>query len=428
MTLTKKKIVALSVLLVLLVAAVVLAIVLRPRLTYRLSGDTSYYTVTGVEGLAVSVSIPKTYKGTPVKYIDNYAFQDQTFLRKISIPNGVKSIGLFAFQNCSNLREITIPDSVTLIKSNAFASCRSLHTVSFGKGLTEISDAAFYGCDALTSLTIPAEVRSIGPQAFYGCSSLVEVSLSEKVSLGAEAFAFCDNLCEISGSISELGRGVFWGTPLEEKSENWQDGILYILNCAAERSLPREHITVRDGTVAIADHLFDYSSIDKSLNDVKPIKSITLPSTLKHIGFEAFRNCDALTELIIPEGVETIDTYAFADCTKLSRVSLPSTVKQISTSAFDGCSAITHVTFAEGSKHIDGVLFMDSERIMYLNVPKSATYLFVGFLHIYPQDIHVEDPTGWMNEKTGEPVDLTSLLQSGDIPQAPLVKPSAEAQ
>ncbi len=55
---------------------------------------------------------------------------------------------------------------------------------------------------------------------------------------------------------------------------------------------------------------------------------------------------DTITEVIIPEGVETINFYAFANLTALESVTLPSTLRKIQVGAFYGCTALKSIKFS----------------------------------------------------------------------------------
>ena len=65
-----------------------------------------------------------------------YFFQCES-LKKIIIPNSVKSIGHEAFMKCLSLQEIVIPDSVTSIEECAFLDCSSLERIIIPKGSKE---------------------------------------------------------------------------------------------------------------------------------------------------------------------------------------------------------------------------------------------------------------------------------------------------
>ena len=62
------------------------------------------------------------------------------------------------------------------------------------------------------------------------------------------------------------------------------------------------------------------------------LKEVVLPSTLKKIGSEAFRNTQ-LTSITLPEGLTEIGSYAFSD-SSLKEVVLPSTLTKIGYNAF----------------------------------------------------------------------------------------------
>ena len=55
---------------------------------------------------------------------------------------------------------------------------------------------------------------------------------------------------------------------------------------------------------------------------------------------------NTITKVIIPEGVEAIDAYAFANLTALQEVVLPSTMKYIEYGAFSGCGNLKKLTFS----------------------------------------------------------------------------------
>ncbi len=73
------------------------------------------------------------------------------------------------------------------------------------------------------------------------------------------------------------------------------------------------------------------------------------PTTTK----QWFLGDDTIEEVVIPEGVKTIGSYAFANLTALKKVVLPSTLERIDFGAFYGCSALTEVEGIEKVKFIN---------------------------------------------------------------------------
>jgi hypothetical protein len=74
------------------------------------TGTIKYYV-----GSDTALIIPSTINGVPVLHIGDGAFQSNSNITSVVIPNGVTSIGRRAFFACDNLRNITIPNSVTSV-------------------------------------------------------------------------------------------------------------------------------------------------------------------------------------------------------------------------------------------------------------------------------------------------------------------------
>ena len=66
---------------------------------------------------------------------------------------------------------------------------------------------------------------------------------------------------------------------------------------------------------------------------------------------------DTIEEVIIPEGVKTINAYAFANLTALKRVVLPSTLERIDQGAFYGCTSLVAVEGLENVKFLNRAAF-----------------------------------------------------------------------
>lgn len=62
---------------------------------------------------------------------------------------------------------------------------------------------------------------------------------------------------------------------------------------------------------------------------------------------KAFRNCPEVTEVIIPEGVTTIEKEAFSKC-GLTKVTIPETITSIGHDAFCESTDLTAVTIPQG--------------------------------------------------------------------------------
>ena len=86
--------------------------------------------------------------------------------------------------------------------------------------------------------------------------------------------------------------------------------------------------------------------------------TLTLPSTLKTIGAEAFAYTDFSGELLIPDGVTSIGANAFAKCDGFGgTLSLPDSVKTVGESAFYQCEGFTGLKLPAGLTKIETLSF-----------------------------------------------------------------------
>lgn len=68
------------------------------------------------------------------------------------------------------------------------------------------------------------------------------------------------------------------------------------------------------------------------------LKTINIPESVTFIGASAFHICYNLTsEIIIPEGITTIERGTFQQCSSLTAVVIPESVTSISDTSFSYC-------------------------------------------------------------------------------------------
>ena len=94
-----------------------------------------------------------------------------------------------------------------------------------------------------------------------------------------------------------------------------------------------------------------------------------------------FLGDDTIEEVIIPEGVESIGAYAFANLTALKKITLPSTLTKIGYGAFYGCTSLVEVKGIENVKFINQSAFQDCSLKGTLSLNSAtalADYAFAG--------------------------------------------------
>ena len=77
--------------------------------------------------------------------------------------------------------------------------------------------------------------------------------------------------------------------------------------------------------------------------------SVTIPETVKTIGYSAFQDCTSLSRVIFEgKGIETIRGNAFEGCTSLKEIHLPHSLKTIEWDVFKNCTALESFTLTPG--------------------------------------------------------------------------------
>ena len=370
--------------------------------------------------------------------------------------------------------------------------------------VTEISAFAFRGYD-LNSLTTTS-VEVIGRCAFYE-SNIGEIWLGSRIhTIEAAAFKFYYTndgpkymfiMSPTKPDIVDIGKGTkifypwkfesYWsGGPssssnysfhnsgsldfsylpdheaLSERMDSWfdkvepdsryinQSGVLYYVDLKNG-----ENAIVETGTATDANVLPEITCEGKTypVTDIRSgafryrrTETVTLPETIKSIGYNAFFRCGSLASINFPPNLERIGQQAFYECVALSEIDLPASLKYVGTEAFfwcgatklnaycpnaefepsvfygckklteatitlpvipentfKSCSALKKVTFGEGTTVIDRPLeACNSLTDTYL--PASLKTIDPGYdpmeisdVHYHPVNVHITDLDAYMD-------------------------------
>lgn len=364
---------------------------------YLGNDDYPYLVVMGVNDSSISSYV----LSDTTKVICGKSFYESS-MTSITLPNSLKTINSQAFYNCASLTSIVIPDGVTLIGSESFYNCTSLTSITIGKNVSSMGNNAFYNCTNLTEINfnasaldlklyngvfyqagqsgegitcnigknvtkIPAYLfnpqnnqsyspkivsvlfednsscTSIGTYAFYGCSSLTSIEIPEGVvSISSYAFSGCSKLksIEIPSSLTIIGNSAFKDTGgvnnvyylgdiagwcnitfSDSASNPWAGCIVSSLYINGNRML---ELVIPDGVTSINKYAFFYGCF----------ASITIPNSVTTIGEGSFQSITNLGNLAIGNNVKIIGDKAFYGCTALTNVTIPSSVTRIGTQTF----------------------------------------------------------------------------------------------
>lgn len=87
-------------------------------------------------------------------------------------------------------------------------------------------------------------------------------------------------------------------------------------------------------------------------------------SLVTEIGKDAFRDCENLKEIHLPDSVQTIDRYAFCSCSNLEKIYLYASIKKIGENTFWGCTSLKEIHLPASVKKIDTEAFPKHAKII----------------------------------------------------------------
>lgn len=143
-----------------------------------------------------------------------------------------------------------------------------------------------------------------------------------------------------------------------------------------------EHYDVPNGVRSIGEIAFMGMSL----------KSISLPSSLKFIGKEAFAECRSLESIILPKNIERINEGCFTGCSSLKRIKIPKGVFSIHRRAFAN-TALKEVEIPDSIQSIapdsfeEGVIFKLSSRRLTEILKDAQSYQLTKNQDIFDIDI-----------------------------------------
>ena len=218
--------------------------------SFKYEKSTDYYVLVSYTGADKTVTIPTTFDGLPVKEIATYAFEGNTAIEEVIIPQSITTVGVGAFKNCTALKSVTIDKGVKTIASRAFENT------------------------ALTDVVVPDSVIAIGHGAFKGCDAMKSITLPF---VGANLSDSNNYFGYVFGAIS------------------------YVSNV--------DYVPATLSTVVLSNACTEVPAY--SFFGCENITSITFGVMVETIGSSAFQNCTGLRSIYIPSTVANIPASAF---------------------------------------------------------------------------------------------------------------------
>ena len=124
-----------------------------------------------------------------------------------------------------------------------------------------------------------------------------------------------------------------------------------------------KQIVIKDGVTTINESAF---------MDCGNLTSIEIPSSVTSINDEAFMNCRSLTSIEIPSSVTSIWESVFENCSGLTSVTMPDSVSGIGKRGFYGCSSLTSIEIPSSLTSIGESVFENCSNLTSITIPNGV--------------------------------------------------------
>lgn len=258
-----------------------------------------------------------TYKGKnyTVTTIGNNAFSGCSSLRSVYLPNTIKAIYSSAFQRCTALDSIIIPNSVKSIDTDAFSECQNLKYVKLSDSLTTISGRVFYRCSSLKEIKLPNSITTISSYAFHGCNALKTMTMPLALSsIATDAIKTPSGLSTDANTVLEMI--IFDTKNIEDYFASKVNKVLYNAGHTESREF---------------------------LVDGQSITDLIIPETIDTISDFLFYNCDNITTITLHENCKLLKKAAFYACSNLIGVILKSQIPPILQSSMFNSTPLCYI-------------------------------------------------------------------------------------
>ena len=217
------------------------------------------------------IDLPNTLKS-----VGNDAFSE-TSISSIIIPYGVTHFGT-SLEYCRELKNVVIPSTVKTISTRAFAGDCKLKTLMLPEGVEDLAPASLIECDSLSTIFIPKSVTSLAMWYSYydelGCSyvSLKDVYVCWKIppkistnTFFGENYKMNTATLHVPTGCKEIYAGLL-GWDVFSKIEEYDVGQIWQSGRSMGQIVLDREPYYRDDTEREYDNKFIFSLTDNSLS------------------------------------------------------------------------------------------------------------------------------------------------------------------
>ena len=230
-------------------------------------------------------------------------------------------------------------------------------TVVYGETtytVTAVEDGTFRELAKLTSISLPATVVDLGTEPFADCPLL------DFIAVDADNPAFATS----KGLLYDKAFTTLIACPGAVEGEvSVRSSVQTIASSAFRGCEGITKITIPQSATTIGSRAFQGCS---------DLISVSLPDQLETIADSLFFNCTSLWNQQIPQSVVSVGVRAFHHCSSITTMNLPASLISIGDYAFDLCYGLLSVSFPNGLQKIGKWAFDDCGKIRTLSIPATV--------------------------------------------------------
>lgn len=318
-------------------------------------------TITGITKSVEVLQIPSMIDGVIVTTIGSYAFNGNTSITNILLPNTIVEIEEYAFIGCSNLLSINFEEGLNKIGTHAFAYCPNLKSIYIPVSVSIIEMYAFRNCYTLT-IYANLEEQSGWENNWNDGNVIYNYLNKEFVTVSGVTYLIENNeAILIKGSNSET---------LEIQTDVYYNNVSYDVTTIADNAfyflINLKSIVFPVTLKEINDNAFAYCL---------SLKNIIISSNVVSIGDNAFYACTNLETVVLNSNLEEIGESAFSNCISLKNITIPSKVKTIKKETFNNCISLASLNLNEGLESIEENITYLCDSLVFIIIPSSVLYI-----------------------------------------------------
>jgi len=225
----------------------------------------------------------------------------------------------------SRVTHVSLSNEITHIGDVAFADCANLTCIVIPSSVTSIGDGAF-SWTGLQSITIPASVTELGEQVFEACNDLHTILYEgNPIAINNQTVHPLIGCVHLDTVITPAA---LWHCTAADPALEARYGVPH----------KAHYIEVTDGE--LTDQAVKYiaqNATTLEILDLTNATNTTLP-------YGAWSNCYQLTQLYLPEVIETLPESMIEGGCGLLEIAIPAAVTEIGNYAFAGCVNVWRMT------------------------------------------------------------------------------------